>query len=68
VALPLLPNKNRKQRKEMEKKLYLKPETEVIDFIFENELLAGTVSYEGGEDEIIIPEPSVPDPHKPIGF
>ena len=52
----------------MEKKLYLKPEVEVLDFMIENEMLAGTVSYEGGEDEIIIPEPSVPDPTKPIGF
>ncbi len=52
----------------MEKKLYLKPEVEVLDFMFESEMLAGTVSYEGGEDEIIIPEPSVPDPNKPIGF
>jgi hypothetical protein len=52
----------------MEKKFYLKPETEVMDLYIETELLAGTVSYEGGEDEIVIPEPSVPDPHKPIGF
>ena len=50
----------------MEKKFYLNPEAEVLDFIFENELLAGTVNYEGGEDEIIIPEPTVPD--KPIHF
>ncbi len=66
TPLPLK-EKESKERK-MEKKLYLKPEMEVLDFMIENEMLAGTVSYEGGEDEIIITEPSVPDPNKPIGF
>ena len=49
----------------MEKKFYLKPEAEVIDVHIESDLLAGT--YQGGEDEIIIPQPEDPG-DKPIIF
>ena len=65
LGTPLPLNENRKQEKEMEKKLYLKPEAEVLDVHIENDLLAGT--YQGGEDEIIIPKPEDPG-DKPIIF
>jgi hypothetical protein len=50
----------------MEKKIYLKPEAEVLDFMFESELLANTINFSGNEDEIELPTPTTPDPDKPI--
>ena len=52
----------------MEKKFYLKPETEVLDIMFESELLAGTTTMTGNEDEVNTGTPGTVDPGTTITF
>ncbi len=52
----------------MEKKLYIKPGTEILDMYLEDVVLAGSPSYSGNEDEIDLGTPTTPDPDKPISF